>query len=185
MGTIHRCAPLLACLLACSSSSSSPSGSSSSSSSGNGGNTTINGKPADQFYGQFAYETIKTDMEGAGAMASQDNGDNAYLLNLFLKEDKSFVLFYVEGQGEVSATGNSIQYDPKKGRKVSGTWSIDGASLVVGPFACDGLNFNGRDVISCEVKQAIVSDGAVGHTAMLDKGEQNASPNDSQFADYK
>jgi hypothetical protein len=145
----------------------------------------VNGKPADQYYGQFVYETIETDMEGAGAMPAQANGDNAYLLNVFLKQDKSFVLFYVEGQGQVSVGQSSIEYDAKKGRKLTGSWSIDGVSLTVGPFSCDGLQFNGRDVLSCEVKHGIVSDGAVGHAAMLDKGGSNTSPDDSQFADYK
>ena len=159
----------------------------SSGSSGTSGTSTatINGKPAAEFYGQFLYETTKRDLEGAAAMAAQANGDNAFLASLFLKQDGSFILFYVEGKGEVTSTGHAISYDKTKGRKVTGSWSLDGVSLVAGPLTCNGLSLDGKDILDCEVTSAIVSSGAVGKSSMFKKGISEQSPSDSEFADYK
>ncbi len=162
------------------SSSSGGSGSSSGS-----GNYTVNGKPAEEFYAQFQLETIKTSMDGAAAIPAQSNGNNAFLTSLFLQKDGSFTLFYVEGKGEVTGGGHSLNYDSKQGRKVTGSWSVQGTALVVGPFKCGGLSFNGEDQLRCEVKSAVVSSAAVGKSASLSKGISQSSPSDSRFADYR
>lgn len=161
-------------------SSSGGSGSSSGSSS-----ATVNGVPADEFYAQFQLETIKTSMDGAAAIPAQSNGNNAFLTSLFLQKDGSFTLFYVEGKGEVTGSGHSLSYDKTQGRKVTGSWSVQGTALVAGPFKCNGLSFNGENQLRCELKSAVVSAGAVGKSASLTKGISQSSPSDSRFADYR
>ena len=178
----------LVLLTACSDSTTDSSGTSGTpGTSGQPGQSTstINGKPAAEYYAQFAFETTKTDLEGAAAIPTQANGNNAFLANLFLKKDGSFVLFYVEGQGEVTFSGHSINYDKKQGRKVTGSWTLDDASLVAGPLRCNGLTIDGKDTLDCGVTSAIVSPGAVGKSGTFSKGFRDASPGDSDFADYK
>jgi hypothetical protein len=165
----------------------SSSGGTTSSSGGSSGSSTatVNGVPADEFYAQFQLETIKTSMDGAAAIPAQSNGNNAFLTSLFLQKDGSFTLFYVEGKGEVTSSGHSLNYDSKQGRKVTGSWSVQGTSLVAGPFKCSGLSFNGENQLRCELKSAVVSAGAVGKSASLTKGISQSSPSDSRFADYR
>ncbi len=164
----------------------SSSGGTTSSSGGSSGSTaTVNGVPADEFYAQFQLETIKTSMDGAAAIPTQSNGNNAFLTSLFLQKDGSFTLFYVEGKGEVTGSGHSLNYDSKQGRKLTGSWSVQGTALVAGPFRCNGLSFNGENQLRCELKSAVVSAGAVGKSASLSKGISQSSPSDSRFADYR
>lgn len=163
------------------------SGGTTSSSGGSSGSSTatVNGVPADEFYAQFQMETIKTSMDGAAAIPTQSSGNNAFLTSLFLQKDGSFTLFYVEGKGEVTSSGHSLNYDSKQGRKVTGSWSVQGVALVAGPFRCNGLSFNGQNQLRCELTSAVVSAGAVGKSASLTKGISQSSPSDSRFADYR
>lgn len=96
-------------------------------------------------------------------------------------KDGSFTLYYVEG----TSANSGVSYSTSDGRKLTGSWSVDGSTLKAGPLECNGLTFNGEEALSCEVTTAIVSPTAVGKGATLTPGFAGKDPNDSDFADYK
>ena len=146
--------------------------------------TEINGRPASEFYGQFVWQTSGGNLGGAVAFPESD-GRDAFVLDFFLMEDRSFVLFYGEGFGEVTSTGHSLNLYSDSYSRREGTWSIDGAELVLGSWArCGGLEFNGMDVLQCRLTQAIVSSAAVGPSGIM-RPQSESSPFDSEWADYK
>lgn len=170
---------------ACSSTDSGNAPSSTNGGSGDpsqgGGSSTINGKPANEYFAQFYFETLNSDMHGTGSMPANSAGHDKFIVDLFLMKNGSFTLYYVEG----TSIDSGVKYSTSDGRKVTGSWSVEGSTLKAGPLDCDGLSLNGEDVLSCEVTTAIVSTTAVGKGATLSRGFAGEDPNSSDFADYK
>ncbi len=148
---------------------------------GGGGSSTVNGKPANEYFAQFYFETLNTDMHGMGSMPENADAQDRFIVDLFLMKDGSFILYYVEG----TTNGSGTAYATQDGRKTTGSWSIDGATLKAGPLKCNGITVNGEDGLMCEVTTAIVSSTAVGKGVTLSSGFSDTDPNDSDFADYK
>lgn len=145
----------------------------------------INGKPASQFYGQFAHATTMAEVSGAAAFPAQADGRNAYHVAFFLMPNGKLVLFYAEGEGEVTQTGHSLAIIGGSKKRREGTWRVDGAQLALDAFMrCDGFTLNGRDALRCTLSQAIVTPAAQGRTGTFQNGIGQASPDDSEFADY-
>lgn len=182
-------------LAACSSSTTEPGGPGGSSDPNNpstppsqnpGGNTTINGKTPEEYYGQFYNENKGAYLDGAASFSAQSNGDNLYLATLFVSKGKTFTLFYTEGKGEVTLTGHTAATHPDKNRRLTGAWSIgaDGSLLLGDVMKCRAITINDRDSLTCAVTKAIGYEAAVGRAATLSPST-GKSPNDSTFADYK
>jgi hypothetical protein len=145
----------------------------------------VNGKPASEFYGQFAHAVSKNEMSGAAAFPAQADGRNAYLVTFFLMPSNKLELFYAEGQGEVTATGHSLAILNNTKKRRTGTWRIDGAQLVLDSYMrCDGFTLNGKDALRCTLSSTIVTAAAQGRAGTFQKGIGDASPDDSEFADY-
>jgi len=145
----------------------------------------INGKPASQFYGQFAHATSKAEVSGAAAFPAQPDGRNAYLAQFFLMPSGKLVLFYAEGEGEVTSTGHSLNIITSTKKRREGTWRIDGAQLALDAFMkCDGFELNGKDALRCTLASSIVTAAAQGRSGTFQKGIGESSPDDSEFADY-
>jgi hypothetical protein len=145
----------------------------------------INGKPASQFYGQFAHATTKAEVGGAAAFPAQADGRNAYLAQFFLLPNGKLVLFYAEGEGSVTTTGHSLAIFGNTKKKREGTWRIDGAQLVLDAFMrCDGFTLNDRDALRCTLASSIVTAAAQGRSGTFQNGIGMSSPDDSEFADY-
>ncbi|MBA3397161.1 MAG: hypothetical protein H0T89_31320 [Deltaproteobacteria bacterium] len=144
----------------------------------------INGKPASEFYGQFAHTVTGAGMGGAAAFPSQGDGRNAYHVTFFLMPNNKLELFYAEGEGEVTTTGHSLAiYNDSKKRR-SGTWRVDGAELVLDThMRCTSFTFNDRDVLRCTLTNPIITAAAQGRAGTFKPGFA-ASPDDSEFADY-
>ncbi|MDQ3338165.1 MAG: hypothetical protein M4D80_23615 [Myxococcota bacterium] len=146
---------------------------------------TINGKPASQFYAQFAHATTKNEVAGAASFPAQPDGRNAFHASFFLMPDSKLVLFYAEAEGEVTATGHSLAIFNNTKKKRMGTWRIEGAQLVLDSYMrCDGFAFNGKDVLRCTLSSAIITPAAQGRAGTFQNGIGAASPDDSEFADY-
>jgi hypothetical protein len=151
-----------------------------------GGDTTVNGVPASQFYGQFAYATTGTYMEGASAFSAQSNGVDAFLVDFFLMPGNQLVLYYGEGAGDVEGDQWSLNLLMSTEKKRTGTWKVDGVNLVLDSFmTCQGLTFNGGPAVSCTLNSAIVTPDAVGQSGLFRKSLYQATPDDSQFSDYQ
>lgn len=145
----------------------------------------INGKPASEFYGQFAHATTKAEVSGAAAFPAQADGRNAYHVAFFLLPNGKLELFYAEAEGEVTATGHSLAIFNNSKKRRTGTWRIDGAQLALDSFMrCDGFAFNGRDALRCTLSSTIITAAAQGRAGTFQKGLGEASPDDSEFADY-
>jgi len=145
----------------------------------------VNGKPASQFYAQFTHAVTKAEVSGAAAFPSQPDGRNAYLATFFLMPNNQLVLFYAEGEGDVTATGHSLAIFANAKKQRTGTWRIDGAQLVLDSFMrCDGLALNGKDVLRCTLSSAIITAVAQGRAGTFQNGFGESSPDDSEFADY-
>lgn len=150
-----------------------------------GGEALVNGIPASEYYAQFLWEETATYSSGAAAFPEQD-GYDAYLAHLFLMKSGERYLFYGEGEGDVTSTGHSLNLDPSTYTRETGSWSIDGSTLLIGDVMhCDGLSFNGDDVLQCQLDRAIVSDAAVGRTAILKIGFGESTPFDSEWSEYE
>ena len=149
-----------------------------------GAEAEVNGKPASEYYAQLSHEETRTFVGGAGAFAPQPDGRNMFLLQVFLRKDKSFVAFYKEGTGEVTATGYSGSFE-QRGRRLAGTWSTSGARLVLGDLAqCDGVTLNNRPALHCTLSRSVVTAAANGRSAMLKPGISASTPDDSAWASY-
>lgn len=145
----------------------------------------INGKPASQFYAQFAHATTKNEVSGAASFPAQADGRNAYLATFFLMPDGKLVWLYAEGEGEVTATGHSLAIYTSSKKKRTGTWRIDGAQLALDAFMrCDGFALNGKDALRCTLSSSIITAAAQGRAGTFQNGIGPASPDDSEFADY-
>jgi hypothetical protein len=145
----------------------------------------VNGKPASQYYAQFAYATTKAEVGGAAAFPAQGDGRNAYLAQFFLMPSNKLVLFYAEGEGDVTATGHSLNIINSTKKRREGTWRIDGAQLALDAFMrCDGFTLNGKDALRCTLSSTIVTAAAQGRAGTFQNGIGMASPDDSEFADY-
>jgi hypothetical protein len=160
--------------------------------SGNGGGgseATVNGKPASEFYAQLTNEETGGYLTGAGSFSAVENGDNAFLVDLFLLKGGKYILYYTEGQGEVSGTGHSLATKKDRNRKVSGEWSVNSTTLLVGDvFACEGLSLNGHSAVRCQLKKTIGYEAAVGRGTTLEVATSSRgkiTPDDSQWAEYK
>jgi hypothetical protein len=145
----------------------------------------VNGKPASEFYNQFAHAVTMAEVGGAAAFPAQGDGRNAFLAQFFLMPNKKLVLFYAEGQGEVTQTGHALNLDPSTKKRREGTWRVDGAALVLDSFMrCDGFTLNGKDALRCTLSSTIVTAAAQGRTGTFQKGIGTSSPDDTEFADY-
>lgn len=146
--------------------------------------TEINGRPASEFYGQFVWQTSGGNVGGAAAFPETD-GRDAFVLDVFLMEDKSFLLFYGEGFGQVTSTGHSLNVYPDSYSRREGSWSLEDGELVLGSWArCGGLEFNGNDVLQCRLSQSIVTPEAVGSAGIL-RFKNETSPFDSEWSEYR
>jgi hypothetical protein len=144
----------------------------------------INGLPASQFYGQFAWQTTMTAVEGAAAFPLTD-GRNAFLVSFFLMPNGAFELFYAEGNGEVSSTGWNISTVSNSKRRREGTWKVEGAKLVLGSFmTCDGFSLDDKPALHCTLSSSIVTPAAQGRTGTFQKRFSASSPDDTEFAEY-
>lgn len=145
----------------------------------------VNGKPASQFYAQFAHATTMAENTGAAAFPAQADGRNAYVVQFFLMPSNKLELFYAEGMGEVTQTGHSLAVFNNSKKKREGTWKVEGAQLVLDSFMrCDGFTLNDRDALRCTLSTTIVTAAAQGRSGTFQKGIGMSSPDDSEFADY-
>ena len=145
----------------------------------------VNGKPASQFYAQFAHATTKTEVSGAASFAAQADGRNAFLVHFFLMPNNKLELFYAEGTGDVTPTGHSLSIFNNSKKKRQGTWKVEGAQLALDSFMrCDGFEFNGRDALRCTLSTSIITPAAQGRSGTFKNGISASSPDDSEFADY-
>lgn len=150
------------------------------------GEAIVNGKPASEYYGQFAWEVTGSYAYGGGAFAAQADGRNAYIASVFLYQDGTSVLFYAEGDFDVSPDGFSGSRYPGASVRRNATWSIDGAQLLIGDdLQCDGVVYNGEEVLHCELARAIDTSAAVGQSSYLRRSGLNSTPDDSEWADYE
>jgi hypothetical protein len=125
-------------------------------------------------------------LSGAGSFPEQADSANAFLVDLFLQEDGSFVLFYAEANGEVWATGHSVSTLNGRQFKETGTWKVTQTALEVGQLmACNKITMNSRPALYCNVEQAIGHDAAVGRNVTLRQTLTSSSPDDSEWAEYK
>ena len=145
----------------------------------------VNGVPASQYYGQFAYQMTNTGVDGAAAFPLNASGNNAFLVTFFMMPNGGLQLFYAEGEGDVTATGWSLNIAGNTKKKRSGTWRIDGAQLVLDSFMrCDGMLFNDKPALRCTLTSAILTAGAQGKGGMFQKRISASSPDGSEFAEY-
>lgn len=152
---------------------------------GSTGEALVNGVPASQYYGQFAHATTMTHVEGAVAF-TMTGGKNAFLAQFFLMPGGALQLFYEEGSGTVSSTGWSLNTDPATKKKRTGTWRIEGATLVLDSYmSCDGLTFNNQPALHCTLDAAIVTAAAQGRSGTFKKAFGPTSPDDSEFTAYQ
>lgn len=146
---------------------------------------TVNGMPADEFYAQFHWEETTTYVDGAAAFEEQGDGTNAFLTHVFLYDDGTANVFYEEGEGEVTLTGHSLSTSTDTQTRIDTTWQVDGVTLRIGDvFACNGSTFNDEDQLACTLQRSIITAAAVDETARLTPGFGDASPDDTEFADY-
>lgn len=150
------------------------------------GEALVNGVPASQYYGQFAHATTMTHVEGAVAF-TMTGGKNAFLAQFFLMPGGALQLFYEEGSGTVSSTGWSLNTDPATKKKLTGTWRIEGATLVLDSYmSCDGVTFNSKPALHCTLDAAIVTSAAVGRSGTFKTDPFGpTSPDDTEFASYQ
>lgn len=147
--------------------------------------TIVNGRPASEYYAQFAYEKYAGAPGGAAAFPAQQDGINLFAATAYLKQDKSFILYYAEGAGTVRSNGYSAEIPTSRMFKRTGTWSVSGGSLKLGDLmTCQGLMVNGNDALRCTLDRTIGYSEAVGKSATFTRST-NTSPNDRQWADYK
>lgn len=145
----------------------------------------INGKPASQFYAQFAHVTTKAEVAGAAAFPAQADGRNAYLAQFFLMPSNKLVLFYGEGEGTVTSTGHSLNIITSTMKRREGTWRVEGAQLVLDSYMrCDGFTLNDKDALRCTLATSIVTSAAQGRSGTFRNGIGDSSPDDSEYADY-
>jgi len=145
----------------------------------------VNGKPASQYYAQFAHATTKAEVGGAAAFPAQSDGRNAFLAQFFLMPNGKLVLFYAEGEGSVTSTGHALNIIGATKKKREGTWKVDGAQLVLDAFMrCDGFTLNDKDALRCTLATSIVTAAAQGKSGTFQNGIGMSSPDDSEFADY-
>jgi hypothetical protein len=145
----------------------------------------INGKPASQFYAQFAHATTMAEIGGAAAFPAQGDGRNAFLAQFFLLPNGKLVLFYAEGEGTVTSTGHSLNIFGSAKKRREGTWKIEGAQLVLDAYLrCDGFMLNGKDALRCTLAAPIITAAAQGKTGTFQNGIGPSSPDDTEFADY-
>jgi len=152
---------------------------------GGGDEPLVNGVPASQYYGGFAFQMTNTGVEGAAAFPAAADGRNAFLVSFFMMPNNALELFYAEGEGEVSPTGFSINVFGNAKKRRSGTWHVEGAKLALDSFmSCDGLLFNDKPALRCTLSQAIITGDAQGRSGTFQKRLGESSPDDSEFADY-
>ena len=144
----------------------------------------VNGVPASQYYGQFAHATTKSGVDGAAAFPDT-NGKNAFLVTFFMMPNQQLELFYAEGEGDVTATGWSLNIDTTTQRRRSGTWKVEGAQLVLDSFMrCDGFEFNSQPALRCTLTSPILTAAAQNRSGTFKKRLSESSPDDSEFAGY-
>ncbi|WAM23482.1 MULTISPECIES: hypothetical protein [Myxococcus] len=147
--------------------------------------TTVNGRPASEYYAQFAYEKYAGAPGGAVAFPAQRDGINLFAATAYLKQDKSFILYYAEGAGTVRSNGYTAEIPLSRMFKRTGVWRVSGGSLKLGDLmTCQGLKVDGNDALLCTLDRTIGYADAVGKTATFTRST-NSSPNDRQWADYQ
>ena len=152
---------------------------------GGGNEPIVEGLPASQFYAKFTYQTTQTGIEGAAAFPTNADGNDAYVVAAFLMPGNQLELFYAEGQGDVSPTGFSINVQSTTKKRRSGSWSVQGADLVLDAFMrCNGMTLNDNPALRCTLERSIVTAAAQGHGGTFRKMLGAASPDDSTYADY-
>jgi hypothetical protein len=145
----------------------------------------VNGRPASEFYAQFAHALTMAEVSGAAAFPAQADGRNAFLVAFFLMPQQRLELFYAEGEGDVTPTGHSLAVFGNAKKRRSGTWRVDGASLVLDSYMrCDGFSFNGRDALRCTLSSPIITAAAQGRAGTFQNATGASTPDDSEWADY-
>ena len=152
---------------------------------GGGNEPLVEGVPASEFYGNFAYQKTNTGFDGAAAFPANAAGNNAFVVDAFMMPGNTVQLFYAEGEGEVSPTGFSINVVDSTKKKRTGTWRVVGAELDLGGFLrCTGMTLNNAPALRCTLQQAIVTPDAQGHAGTFRKMLGAHSPDDSEYASY-
>jgi hypothetical protein len=145
----------------------------------------VNGLPASQYYAQFAYQMTSTGVEGAAAFPATSDGRNAFLVTFFLMPNNSLQLFYAEGEGDVTATGWSLNVHTDQQKKRSGMWKVEGAQLVLDSYMrCDGMLFNDKPALRCTLTAPIITAAAQSRSGTFKKRISASSPDSSEFAQY-
>jgi hypothetical protein len=152
---------------------------------GGGNEPLVEGIPASEFYGKFAYQQTNTGFDGAAAFPTNAAGNDAFVVDAFMMPGNAVQLFYAEGEGEVSPTGFSINVQETTKKKRTGTWRVVGAELDLGGFLrCTGMTLNNSPALRCTLQQAIVTAEAQGHAGTFRKMLGAHSPDDSEYASY-
>ena len=140
----------------------------------------VNGQDALQFYEQFLY-SANQDGEYVWHRYLSDYSQTLALpiidsevcrevaLNLFLLEDRSFILEYEE---HVPAEGSTScdNYEDVIHNRHEGTWSVDGIQLVLGDIGrATGLTFNEYPAIRMSFDRDLASPGLQGQQILLDQ----------------
>ncbi|AKQ64523.1 hypothetical protein A176_001435 [Myxococcus hansupus] len=145
----------------------------------------VNGLPASEYYAQFAYEKYAGAPGGAAAFPARQDGINLFAATVYLKQDKSFIVYYAEGTGTVRSNGYTAEIPSSRMFKRTGAWSVSGGSLKLGDLlTCKGLKVDGNDALYCTLDRAIGYADAVGKSAVFTRST-HLSPNDRQWADYQ
>ena len=145
----------------------------------------VNGVPASQYYAQFAHQTTNTGVDGAAAFPETADGRNAFLVTFFMMPNGALQLFYAEGEGDVTATGWSLNIYTNTKKKRSGTWRVEGAQLVLDSFMrCDGLTFNDKPALRCTLTAPILTAAAQSRSGTFQKRISASNPDSSEFAEY-
>lgn len=148
---------------------------------------TVNGVPADEYYGQFVWEESDAYYEGTAQFGDEVEGtNNVFAATFYVFADNSAVIFYREGEGFVTFSESSFLLDETTLTRIDTTWSIDGTQLLIGSSVeCTGTSFNGNELLTCQLAESIVSADAVGtgfDTGAFLTGE---TPDDEKWAGYE
>jgi hypothetical protein len=134
------------------------------------------------------HEKIQRYLEGSGSFSAVKNGDNAFVMRLFLMETgNGFTLFYTEGPGEWQAGDYFVNPRSERNRRVTGTWKLEDSTLVLGNYLrCHGMETNGVPGLKCKLTSAIGYKEAVGHGAdLIPAGSIGEKPSDSRWDSYR
>ncbi len=145
----------------------------------------VHEKPASEYYAQFVWDDEnKKSVSGAASFPESEEGHNFFLLDVFLMKSGDANLFYVEGNGTVTSTGQSGSLFDDTQTRLDTTWRLEGTRLRIGDVLdCMGITLDGEEGMSCKLLRPIVTQEAAGRNARM-KNDSGDTPEDSIYADY-